>query len=84
MRATATGAPARAVRVTGYLFWDDVHPTTAAHQIIADEAHRAVTATPEPTSLLLFATGALGAAVVAWGRKRGKARPERVEVALSR
>lgn len=38
-----------------YYFWDDVHPTAAGHQIIADAAIRAVS---EPSSVLTFA-GAL-------------------------
>ncbi len=40
----------------GYLFWDDVHPTTAGHQIIGDAAYAAIA--PEPTSLALLSTGA--------------------------
>lgn len=41
----------------GYLFWDDVHPTTAAHRIIADRAAAAVFA-PAPPSMVLLAVGA--------------------------
>lgn len=39
----------------GYLFFDSVHPTTAAHQLLASRFHAAV---PEPTvpALLLIAT----------------------------
>ena len=37
-----------------YLFWDDVHPTTAAHAIIAAAALAAI---PEPAALLVFGLG---------------------------
>jgi phospholipase/lecithinase/hemolysin len=52
---------------TGYLFWDDVHPTTAGHRFIADAAYAAIA--PEPTSLALVSTGALGLAVAAFRRR---------------
>jgi phospholipase/lecithinase/hemolysin len=52
----------------GYLFWDPVHPTTAGHQIIADTAFASVA--PEPTSLVLLTTGALGIIVVSRRRRR--------------
>ncbi len=42
----------------GYLFWDDVHPTAAAGQIIADAAYRAVA--PEPSAVVLLLTGCGG------------------------
>jgi phospholipase/lecithinase/hemolysin len=40
----------------GYLFWDDVHPTTAADKFIGDLAFESIV--PEPSSLTLLATGA--------------------------
>jgi phospholipase/lecithinase/hemolysin len=40
----------------GYLFFDGVHPTTAGHQILAQQLFRAV---PEPGSLALLAAGLL-------------------------
>ncbi len=43
-----------------YLFWDDVHPTTAAHAIIAAAALAAI---PEPAALLVFGLG-LGSLVL--------------------
>lgn len=45
---------------SSYLFYDDVHPTTAAHQVIAEAVYRAL---PEPSStVVLFA--ALGFSLV--------------------
>jgi cholinesterase len=46
-----------------YLFWDDIHPTTAADSILASDFAAAVTpvaATPEPSSLLLLGSGLAG------------------------
>ena len=45
-----------------YLFWDDLHPTTAADQLLAEQFTRAVT--PEPTTLLMLGTGIAGLAGV--------------------
>jgi outer membrane lipase/esterase len=47
---------------SGYLFWDDVHPTAAGHQLIANAAY--TLAVPEPTSVGLFV------AVIALGTRR--------------
>jgi phospholipase/lecithinase/hemolysin len=41
-----------------YLFWDDLHPTTAADQILA--GYFTQVATPEPASLIMLGTGAIG------------------------
>lgn len=46
-----------------YLYWDDVHPTTAVHRMIAGAAFRAVV--PEPSSIVLAAIGGLGIVVAA-------------------
>jgi outer membrane lipase/esterase len=43
-----------------YLFWDSIHPTTAAHALIAGAALAAI---PEPAALALFALALLGLAV---------------------
>jgi phospholipase/lecithinase/hemolysin len=41
-----------------YLFWDQLHPTAAGHEIVAEEALALVT--PEPTSISLIAVGLIG------------------------
>ncbi|GAA3770864.1 SGNH/GDSL hydrolase family protein [Terriglobus aquaticus] len=56
----------------GYIFFDDLHPTTAADTILAQNFAAAVTpaaATPEPSSLFLLATG-VTASVGALRRRR--------------
>ncbi len=46
-----------------YLFWDDIHPTTATHQLIGNLAFQTVspTAVPEPTTVIgsLMAGGSI-------------------------
>jgi phospholipase/lecithinase/hemolysin len=53
----------------GYLFWDSVHPTAQAGQVIAGRALDAVI--PEPGTLSLLGAGVLG---LACGRKRQRGR----------
>jgi phospholipase/lecithinase/hemolysin len=59
-----------------YLFWDDRHPTTAAHEYVGDLALAALNAedpagVPEPTSAIsLLALGALGSGSLLKRKKR--------------
>ena len=45
-----------------YLFWDDLHPTTAADALLAAQFQKAVT--PEPPTFLMLGTGLAGIAGV--------------------
>ena len=52
-----------------YVFWDSVHPTTAAHQLLGNAFAAAVTEPiPEPASLALLGLG-IGLAVAARRRR---------------
>jgi phospholipase/lecithinase/hemolysin len=58
-----------------YLFWDTIHPTTAAHQLVGKVALSAVEskAVPEPSARLgLFAIGALGLSLHARQKRSSK------------
>lgn len=44
---------------SGYLYWDPVHGTTAANALIGEAAYEAVSAVPEPSTLLYLVAGGL-------------------------
>jgi phospholipase/lecithinase/hemolysin len=52
-----------------YLYWDNIHPTASAHQILGNQMLAAV---PEPGAMLLMATGALALL----GLQRRRQRPQ--------
>lgn len=45
-----------------YVFWDNVHPTARAHEVL--------NTVPEPASIVVLATAGLGLIVLAWRRRR--------------
>jgi len=53
-----------------YLFWDQLHPTAAGHEIVAGDALALVT--PEPSSVSLIAAGLIG--LVLYRRRRATER----------
>ncbi len=59
---TASSTPSVCADPGQYLFWDGFHPTTTADSVVANDFLDA-SATPEPSSLVLIATGAAGLAL---------------------
>ena len=51
-----------------YLFWDEIHPTTYAHGLIADAVYSQVAPVPEPSTIVLMGLGLVGLAGL--GRKK--------------
>ena len=55
-----------------YFFWDDLHPTTTAHNIVGELAFSALESKPVPepaTALGVLALGTLGASLYRRGTK---------------
>jgi len=47
-----------------YLFWDGIHPTSAADLIISDAIESLITAVPEPSAVALLGSPLLGWALL--------------------
>ena len=63
-------APGASPDCSGFLFFDPLHPTTAAHRLIADAALAALDTTTEvhePATVALLGLGVLG---IGWTRRR--------------
>jgi outer membrane lipase/esterase len=56
---------------SSYVFWDSVHPTTAAHAVLGDAFARAV---PEPSTLFLLGLG-LAMMTIVLATRPGRRRP---------
>jgi outer membrane lipase/esterase len=52
-----------------YAYWDGIHPTEAAHAVIADAFVAQVTAVPEPSTWAMLLLGFAGVGCMAYRRK---------------
>jgi outer membrane lipase/esterase len=68
----ACGAVAGA-NCNNYAYWDGIHPTAAAHSVIADAFLDEVTGVPEPSTWALMLLGFGGVGFVAYRRKSKQA-----------
>jgi phospholipase/lecithinase/hemolysin len=66
--ATDSALNAGVLDGAGYLFWDDVHPTSTIHGMIGEMAYAAVV--PEPSSIVLLAIPAAATAICGGSRAR--------------
>jgi phospholipase/lecithinase/hemolysin len=55
----------------GYLYWDDIHPSAAAHALMAQ---RALAAIPEPSALVMLGLGVFGLSWSLRGSRRSASR----------
>jgi outer membrane lipase/esterase len=60
-----------------YVYWDGIHPTAAAHMVIADAFLTATGAVPEPSTWAMMILGFAGMGAMAY-RQRNKNAPLRV------
>ncbi len=56
-----------------YEYWDGIHPTTAAHQVIADAFVQEVTGVPEPSTWAMLILGFAGIGFMAYHRRNQSA-----------
>ncbi len=54
----------------GYLFWDQLHPTTYGHELVAGAVYNALVPTPEPASAALLMLGIFAVTGLAIKRRR--------------
>lgn len=65
----ACGAVAGA-NCNNYAYWDGIHPTAAAHEVIADAFVDEVTGVPEPSTWAMMILGFVGVGSMAYRRKQ--------------
>lgn len=78
--SVSNGVETSCANPESYIFWDQLHPTTAAHRLLADAAYRQMIADnphpiPAPPAMSLFAIGLLGM----WLRQR-RVKPHQLEL----
>jgi outer membrane lipase/esterase len=56
-----------------YAYWDGIHPTAAAHEVIADAFVDQVTGVPEPSTWAMMILGFCGVGFMAYRRKQNGA-----------
>jgi outer membrane lipase/esterase len=65
----ACGAAAVGTDCNTYEYWDGIHPTAAAHMVIADAFLTATGAVPEPSTWAMMLLGFAGIGFLAYRRK---------------